>query len=277
MGVSNLLSAEKLREMPARNDLVIIDARHDLSDPAAGRAAYEAGHIPTAVHLDLGRDLSAPAGEHGGRHPLPDPAQMSDLFGSVGIGPDKRVVVYDTETGMFASRVWWMLRYLGFDAVQVLDGGLTAWTRAGGQLSTEPAAAMPTVFVPSVRAEMLASRDEVMAAVGNEAVRIVDARGRERWSGESEPLDRVAGRIPGALNIPAAENVRDGRLLGQQELRQLYRDVSEAPEAILYCGSGVSATVDVLAMVEAGLPMPRLYAGSWSDWSSYADAPVEKD
>lgn len=256
--------------------LCIIDARHELGDPEAGRSAWLEGHIPGAVHLDLNRDLSGRAGVHGGRHPLPDLDRMTDVFGAAGVGPDGQVVVYDADTGMFAARVWWMLRYLGFDAVQVLDGGFNAWTQGNHPVSTEPAAASPTVFVPDVRPEMLASRDEVMAAVGNEAVLIIDARPAERYRGEVAAYDPVAGHIPGARNFPHSDNLREGRLRPLAELQEHYQEVASAPETIAYCGSGVSAALDVLAIDEAGLPMPRLYAGSWSDWSSYEDAPVEK-
>lgn len=256
--------------------LCIIDARYDLGDVEAGRSAWLEGHIPGAVHLDLHRDLSGTPGEHGGRHPLPDLEQMTDVFGAAGVGPDSRVVVYDAETGMFAARVWWMLRYLGFEAVQVLDGGFRAWKSGNHPVSTDPAPARSTVFVPDVRPEMLASRDEVMAALGNDAVLIIDARSGERYRGEVAAFDPVAGHIPGAVNFPYGANLQDGRLRPPAELAQLYLQVAAAPETIAYCGSGVSAALDVLAIAEAGLPMPRLYAGSWSDWSSYGDAPVEK-
>ena len=256
--------------------LCIIDARFDLGDAEAGRAAWLEGHIPGAVHLDLNRDLSGQPGEHGGRHPLPGLEEMTDTFGRAGVGPDSRVVVYDEQTGMFAARVWWMLRYLGFDTVQVLDGGFSAWQATGHPVSSVPTAPEPTVFVPDVRPEMLASRDEVMAALGNEAVLIIDARSAERYRGEVAAFDPVAGHIPGAANYPHADNVREGRLRPPAELAELYAEVGRAPETIAYCGSGVSAALDVLAIDEAGLAVPRLYAGSWSDWSSYRDAPVEK-
>lgn len=274
--MNNLLSPEELRGLLGNPGLCIIDARYELSDVAAGRNAWVQAHVPGAVHLDLGRDLSGPAAEHGGRHPLPELDRMTDVFGAAGVGPDSHVVVYDTDTGMYAARVWWMLRYLGFDAVQVLDGGFTDWTQADYPVSNEPTEARPTVFVPDVRAEMLASRDEVMAAIGNDAVLLVDARSPERFRGDAAVMDPVAGRIPGAVNLPHVNNVQAGRLRPLEDLQQLYADVAAAPETIAYCGSGVSATLDVLAMVQAGLPMPRLYAGSWSDWSSYGDAPVEK-
>lgn len=272
--MSNLLSVQELRDQLGDPRLSVIDARYDLNDPAAGRAAWLTSHIPGAVYLDLGRDLSGPPGVHGGRHPLPEPDSLARTFGAAGIGPDSRVVVYDHDTGMFAARVWWTLRYMGFDSVQVLDGGFNAWQAAGAPLSSEARAPDPAAFVPAVRLELLASRDEVLAALGNGAVRLLDARTPERFRGEVAAFDPVAGHIPGAVNRPYSQNVRDGRLLPANELARLHADSADIPEVIAYCGSGVSAALAVLAMCEAGLPMPRLYAGSWSDWISFDEAPV---
>lgn len=274
--MKNLLSHEELRGQLGDPDLCIIDARYDLADETAGRAAWLAGHIPGAVHLDLSTDLSGPVRSHGGRHPLPTLEQMTDLFGSVGIAQDSRVVVYDHGTGMFAARVWWMLRYLGFDAVKVLDGGFSAWQAAGLPVSMQATEPQPTVFVPQVRPEMLATRDEMLAALGNEAILVLDARSPERYSGSEAKFDAIAGHIPGAVNHHYARNVEAGHLRSVEDLRELYRDVAAAPGAIAYCGSGVSAALDLLAIDEAGIKLPRLYAGSWSDWSSYEDAPVAR-
>ncbi len=275
--MKNLLSPDELRGQLGDPDLCIIDARYDLTDATAGRAAWLAGHIPGAVHLDLAVDLSGPVERHGGRHPLPTLERMTDVFGAAGIAQDSRVVVYDDETGMFAARVWWMLRYLGFDAVKVLDGGFSAWQAAGHPVSTEPAEPQPAVFVPQVRPEMLATRDETLAALGNEAILLLDARSPERYRGTEAKFDAVAGHIPGAVNHHYAANLEAGRLRPAAELRELYSDVAEASGAIAYCGSGVSAALDLLAIDEAGIRLPRLYAGSWSDWSAYDDAPVAKD
>lgn len=272
--MSNLLSVQELRDLLGDPRLSVIDARYDLNDPQAGREAWLTSHIPGSVHLDLSRDLSGPAGQHGGRHPLPEPDSLARTFGAAGIGPDSRVVVYDSDTGMFAARVWWMLRYMGFDAVQVLDGGFRAWQEAGAPLSREGQTPDAAAFVPDVRLELLASRDEVMAALGNDAVRLLDARTPERFRGEVAAFDPVVGHIPGAVNRPYTDNVRDGRMLPRSELRELHADSAGLPEVIAYCGSGVSAALAVLAMTEAGLAMPRLYAGSWSDWITFEDAPT---
>lgn len=272
--VKNLLSCEELRGQLGDPDLCIIDARHDLKDGQAGRSAWLAGHVPGAVHLDLAADLSGPEREHGGRHPLPSLEQMTDVFGRAGIGPGSRVVVYDHDTGMFAARVWWMLRYLGFDDVKVLDGGFSAWQAAGFPVSTTAVAPVPREFKANVRPSMLASREDTLAACEAGDVLLLDARSGERFRGEVKAFDPVAGHIPGAVNRHYADNLGGGKLRPTAELRQLYGILESGQDAIAYCGSGVSAALDLLAIDEAGLPLPRLYAGSWSDWSSYPDAPV---
>ena len=275
VGVSNLLSCDELRGLLHDPDLRIIDARHDLVDPEAGRSAWTEAHLPGAVHLDLTTDLSGPVLEHGGRHPLPTVDAMAALFGRSGIGPGTRVVVYDRDTGMFAARVWWMLRYLGHDDVQVLDGGIAAWQALGLPLEQSSTAPEPRAFVPRPRPEMLATRADVLSSLGDETVLLLDARSGERFRGEVASFDPLPGHIPGAVNHFYADNLSHGRLRPAAELRELYRDVASAPAAIAYCGSGVSAALDLLAIDEAGIRLPRLYVGSWSDWSAHEGAPVE--
>lgn len=272
----NLEDAAGLRGRLGNPDLRVVDARYDLSDPAAGQAAWESGHIPGAVHLDLGRDLSGPAGRHGGRHPLPDPEVLAETFGRAGIGPGTRVVAYDADGGMFAARVWWLLRWLGFADVQVLDGGFAAWQAAGFPVSTDPVRPVPAPFRAEPQPQLVADRDEVLAAARGGGTLLIDARTPERYRGEVAMLDPVPGRIPGAVNRPHTDNFRDGRFLGPAALRDLYGNLPLGEGAIAYCGSGVSAAVDLLAIAEAGLPLPRLYPGSFSDWISHGDAPVEK-
>lgn len=271
--MSNLLSPEQLKGLLDDPQLRVIDARHVLGDPEAGRRAWQAAHIPGAVHLDLARDLSASAGE-GGRHPLPPVTELSETFGRAGIGADSRVVVYDEETGMFASRVWWTLRYLGFDAVQVLDGGIRAWQAAGYPLSDEAAEYSPREFPARPRPEMVAGRAEVQDASASGRGLLIDSRSAERYRGENETMDSRAGHIPGAVNYPYSEVLADGRLKPVAELSRHFAGLNRADSQIVYCGSGVSATLNLLALAEAGLPLPRLYVGSWSDWSSSPEAPV---
>lgn len=246
---------------------VVVDCRFDLADPARGEAAYRVGHVPGAVYAHLDRDLSSaePVTDRG-RHPLPSPAAMTRLFGRLGIGDATQVVAYDDTNGHYAARLWWMLRYMGHEAVAVLDGGWPAWVAAGlpvrAGVETRPRA----LFTGEPRADRLVTLDEVEAQV-----LLVDSRAPERYRGEVEPLDPVAGHIPGAINRPYAANwTAGGRWRPSGDLAAEFGDVlgDTAPaQATFYCGSGVSACVNLLAMVHAGLPEGRLYVGSWSEWS----------
>jgi len=257
--------------------LRILDVQFTLTDPAAGRAAYEAAHLPGAIYLHLDEDLSAPLHPdgHGGRHPLPDPEVFAERLGALGIGDEHEVVAYDDAGGAFAGRLWWLLRWIGRPNVRILDGGLAAWRVLGGPLTRDvpsfpsaPSSARPVERMV-VDAETLRNRLEDPATV------IVDARAAERYRGEVEPLDRKAGHVPGALNRPFQGNLdSDGRFRTPEALRARYAELVEAGEVVVYCGSGVTGAHDVLAIEEAGLGLPTLYAGSWSDWSSRDGFPV---
>ena len=276
--MSNLISAQdlhdRLNDPDLVTDLVIIDTRFDLQNPAGGRQDYEAGHVPGAVYMDLDKDLSAPPGEHGGRHPLPDMQRFANTLERAGVSNSSFVVVYDDSSGVFAGRLWWMLRYSGHDAVRVLDGGLGAWRAAGYETSAEVSAVEEGVFTLDLRPEMVADMREVREKLEDPNTLLVDARGAERYRGDTEPMDKRAGHIPGALSLPFAGNLQEGRFKDAGALKERFEDLGEAEEIIVYCGSGVSAAHDLLAMDEAGLKNTRLYVGSWSDWSSYDDLPV---
>ncbi|MEX2540955.1 MAG: sulfurtransferase [Trueperaceae bacterium] len=273
--MSNLIQPAELHERLGAADLRVVDVRFDLADSVAGELAYRAGHIPGAVYAHLDRDLSGPLGEHGGRHPLPDPDALVARLGRLGIGNDHEVVAYDGGAGMFASRLWWLLRYLGHDWVRLLDGGLAAWRAQGFETSSETPRPAEQRFEPAIRPEMAVDRDYVLRNLGNPDVVLVDARAEERYRGLVEPLDPQAGHIPSALNLPFSGNLRDGRFKGSEDLRRRFELLKGRDEVVVYCGSGVSAAHDVLAMEEAGMSGVRLYHGSWSDWCSYDDAPVE--
>jgi thiosulfate/3-mercaptopyruvate sulfurtransferase len=273
--MTNLIQPDELRRRLGQPDLRVVDVRFDLADTAAGERDYREGHIPGAVYAHLDRDLSGPLGEHGGRHPLPEAATLARRLGELGIGNTSDVVAYDAGNGMFASRLWWLLRYLGHDRVRVLDGGVAAWLAAGNELSTEPASPAPARLVPDPRPEMAVDRDHVLRNLGNPDVLLVDARARERYRGEVEPLDPRAGHIPSAVNLPFADNLVGGRFRPVEELRRRFELLEGPDEVVVYCGSGVTAAHDVLAMEEAGHHGVRLYHGSWSDWCSYRDAPIE--
>lgn len=242
----------------------ICDIRWDLTDPDKGRSTYERGHIPGAVFVDLDEDLSGTPGIRG-RHPLPDPADFAASLARLGIGPGTHVVVYDDAGGRIAARLWWMLRSIGHEAVQVLDGGYQAWTGAGhdvgvGTVTPDPADyPVPDGFEGVLTHDQLAGRT------------LVDARAVERYRGDTEPADPKAGHIPGAQNIPTSENLGDdGRFRGPADLATLYEDLASP---VVSCGSGVTACHNALAMVVGGGDMPDVYVGSFSEWSRL-DLPV---
>jgi thiosulfate/3-mercaptopyruvate sulfurtransferase len=255
-------------------DLRLVDVRSVLGQPEAGRAAYAAGHLPGAVFLDLEDDLSGPIGPHGGRHPLPAVDALVETLGRAGIDGASHVVAYDAGDAMVAGRLWWLLRWLGHDAVQVLDGGFAAWTAAGAATTDAVPAVAPARFEPRPRPELVVDREAVRAAAADPSVLVIDVRAAERYRGEVEPLDPVAGHVPGAVNVPYAGNLEDGRFRDPTALRERYAAAFEAREVIAYCGSGVSAAHGLMALAALGLPDAKLYAGSWSDWVSYPDAPV---
>jgi len=247
--------------------LRLVDCRWYLGRPGDGRAAYDAGHLPGAMHLDVDADLTATSGP--GRHPLPDAAVFRRRLEAVGIGDEHTVVAYDDVGGWVASRLWWMLDDLGHTAVAVLDGGIGAWTAAGLPLTTEVPAWPPAQL--SVRAtwRRVLDREALRESLGD--VRLLDARAGARYRGETEPIDAYPGHIPTAVSAPTDANLApDGRFLSPAELAARYRELGadgSAGEVVVSCGSGVSATHDALALRIAGLPDARLYPGSYSDWT----------
>ena len=268
-----LISAAELAGQLADDDLRVVDTRWYLADPAGGRAEYDRHHIPGAIFLDLDGDLCAPEGP--GRHPLPDAHEFARLLGSVGIGHQHRVVVYDDSAGAVAARMWWMLRHVGHDLVQVLDGGYTAWWRAALPTTVEVPDWPDEVFVARERTDDIVTRRELAGRLGS--VVLLDARAFERYSGHEDPVDPVAGHIPSAISAPYAENTAlDGRFRPPRELRTRLAALGLGGDrpAVTYCGSGVTACSTVLAAVVAGLPAPLLYPGSWSDWCTTPEMPI---
>ena len=240
-----------------------VDCRWELGKPGRGRELYLEGHVPGASFVDVERDLSAPPGvppRHGGRHPLPEEGRFADAASRAGIGPGVFVVAYDQGMNGGAARLWWLLRHFGHDDVAVLDGGIGAWL---GPLRTGEEEVEPGAFVPRPRRDDTIDAEELARRLGEPGLVVVDARAPERYRGEVEPIDLVAGHIPGAVNVPFSDaaRVRD--------------DVLEAREVVVYCGSGVTAAVDLLALERAGRTDAKLYPGSWSDWSSRG-LPVER-
>ena len=268
-----LSTAAELADDIGHDDLVVVDCRFSLAEPDRGESEYLEGHVPGAVYAHLDRDLSGPMTGTNGRHPLPSVDRMRDRFSSWGIDESARVVVYDTAGGQIAARLWWMLRFLGHDSVAVLDGGLQAWRASGGELGTGREERRRREFTPRPRDGM------TVDAATLSAYRLLDARVGERFRGETEPLDPVAGHIPGARNHPTRANLdEEGRFLASDILRDRLGRALEgtAPQTVVsYCGSGVTACHNLLAMEVAGLPGARLYPGSWSEWCSDSERAVE--
>lgn len=258
----------------------VVDLRHQLTDTGYGERAYAQSHIPGAVFLHLDRDLSGSLTGRNGRHPLPDPEALRARLGAAGIGNDTQVVVYDDAQGMIAGRLWWLLRWLGHARVAFLDGGFPLWVAEGRPVSEVVPQRPHRVFEGAPNAEMLIDADALHARLGSPDLCLIDARGPDRFRGENETIDPVAGHIPGARNRFFKDNIEaDGRFKPAAVLRAEYLALMAgvAPaDVVAQCGSGVSACLDLLAMEHAGLHGARLYAGSWSEWCSDPSRPVAR-
>ncbi len=256
----------------------VVDCRFTLTDPDAGRRAYAAGHIPGAVYAHLNDDLSAPVRPDSGRHPLPDPERLAEMLGRWGIDNDTQVVVYDDSFGAMAARLWWLMHWLGHEACALLDGGMPKWQREQRPITVDVRAPTPRRFQAQVDDALWVDSGFMTQLVAQGGGLIVDARAEERFRGEVEPLDPVAGHVPGAVNLPFEDNLDlGGTFLSAAELRALYTErlAGTPPDRVIQmCGSGVTACHNLLAMAHAGLPGARLYAGSWSEWITEPSRPV---
>lgn len=273
-----IVSAQVLHEHLGDGTWIVCDCRHSLTDPHAGARAYAGGHIPGARFVDFERELAGERTGSNGRHPLPDRARFLAFLASLGANDRTQLVAYDDGGDMFASRFWFVCRWAGYDRVAVLDGGIAAWRAAGFPVETG-AAARPSETRGSVEtpgpAPVTVSASDVLANLGTSAMTVLDARSGERFRGETEPLDRVAGHIPGARNRWYKENFdASGRFKTPAELREAFAPYGTPERIVHQCGSGVSATVNALAMEIAGLEGWRLYPGSWSEWCSDPSRPV---
>jgi len=277
MKCSPVIDCERVNAHLSNPEWRIFDCRHQLSDPDAGMLAYGCGHLPGAFFFHLDRDLSGPRNGRNGRHPLPDPLTLADKLGAAGVHAGVQVVAYDDCGGMIASRLWWLLRWLGHERVAVLDGGIKRWLAEGKALSIEVPQAQPSTFTVSLR-DWVVNSDEVLANLGSRRFCLVDARSPDRFAGENETLDPVAGHIPGSLNRCFRDNLdASDRFRPAAELRREFLQLfaGTAPHhAVMSCGSGVSACHNLLALEIAGLSDARLYAGSWSEWCSDPQRPI---
>lgn len=274
-----LISTSELATQLGTVNLVVVDSRHDLMNPSVGRDAYAAGHIPGAIFMSIDDDLSAAKNGSNGRHPLPAPDVFATTLGAKGIGNASKVVVYDGGNAMYAGRLWWMLRWLGHRDVRVLDGGIAQWQKDGHAIETQPNTLKAATFVATANDAMRLTAAETLAALSDNGRRILDARALERYRGEVEPVDPVAGHIPGAFNRAFALNLRDGVFKPADELRREFETIlaGRAPEQLIHqCGSGVSACANMIAMEHAGLTGSKLYAGSWSEWCADPARPVAR-
>jgi len=282
MAFTTLVSSATLSMHLGDAAWVVIDCRFKLDDVTWGQREYETAHIPGSVYADLDHDLSAAKTGTNGRHPLPDAARLASTFARLGISAGIQVVAYDQDNGMYASRLWWMLRYMGHDAVAVLDGGFAKWIAEGRETRGGVESRPPAAFNGSPRREMVVDAATVASLIASTAAatRLIDARAPQRFRGDSEPLDKVAGHIPGAANYFFQQNLdANGTFRTPAQLRaQLGGVLGDASphDVVCYCGSGVTACHNLLAMEHAGLKGAKLYAGSWSEWGSNEHRPVER-
>jgi thiosulfate/3-mercaptopyruvate sulfurtransferase len=281
MKFNTLISADGLAQNFENPEWVVIDCRFQLDDTKNGLIAYQKNHIPGALYAHLDEDLSAPIipGKTG-RHPLPNPNMFAHKLGDWGIGNDTQVVVYDDDGGKFAARLWWLLRWLGHETVAVLNGGYSEWITFGLPVTSETSKIEADQFIPDIQRDMISSAQDVLKNFGNPGMMLIDSRAPERFSGELEPIDPVAGRIPGSINYFWGNNLTNN---GEYQLKQILRGRFEnlfgdiATENVtFYCGSGVTAAHNILAVVHSDLGMPRLYAGSWSEWITDPERPITK-
>ncbi len=280
MRYTTLVETQELAEHLSDPQWVIVDCRFDLQNTGLGFEQYQQGHIPGAVYAHMDHDLSGPKTPATGRHPLPDPETFIRTLSTWGIDSTKQVVVYDAAGGSYAVRLWWMLRFFGHDAAALLNGGLPLWEREGRPLASGVETNPPAVFTGQMHPEMLVTTEEVEQIRLDPTYLLVDARSAERFRGEVEPIDPVAGHIPGAVNRFHGKNLgAHGMLKPAAQIRQEFQALlgkTDPHHVVVYCGSGVTSIHHLLAMELAGLSGARLYLGSWSEWIRDPERPVTR-
>lgn len=273
-----LVSMDWLKNHLSDPNVVIVDCRFVLGSPETGQEHYLAGHIPGAVYFDLEKDLSGPKAKHGGRHPLPNVDQLAEKLGRAGIDQSKHVVAYDDQGGAMASRFWWIMQYAGHAHTSILNGGFSHWNSLGYPTTTEVPDSKLVVFTPHIQEHMLVDMEYVKQKRDAQGTILIDSREANRYKGLEEHIDPVAGHVPGALNSFWKGVLNEnGTWKSPDELKGLFHHVDPDKEVIVYCGSGVTACPNILGLKAAGYKNVKLYAGSWSDWSSYSDNPVATD
>ncbi|AFY53127.1 rhodanese-related sulfurtransferase [Rivularia sp. PCC 7116] len=268
---SSIVSNQWLFENLNHPDIAIFDCRFSLANPQEGKQQYETSHIPGAYYLDLNQDLSSKVQQHGGRHPLPDIEEFSDKLSAMGVNYEETfVIAYDDSRFAFASRLWWLLRYLGHKQVAVLDGGFNGWLASEFPVTDILPTSCKGAFIPQPQTQMIVDRETVKNSKDSSHTALIDSRDNERYQGLREPIDKIAGHIPGAMNYPWKEVTdSNGYLLPREQQSQRWEKLENDREIIVYCGSGVTACVNLLSLDLAGINTGKLYPGSWSDWISY--------
>ncbi|WP_333877665.1 sulfurtransferase [Methylobacter sp.] len=281
MTYTTLISTETLHQQLNNSNWIIVDCRFSLADTEAGAKAYRHGHIPNARYADLDKDLSSTITDFTGRHPLPNFALLAKKLGDWGISNTSQVVAYDDAGGAFAGRLWWLLRFMGHDKVAVLDGGIKQWQKQGLPITTTLPIVKPVIFRPYLDEAAWLSALQVQNGIAKKSICLIDARTPERYRGKQEPIDPVAGHIPYALNRAFQLNLdSNGLFLAPEQLRKQFKQLigaTEPQQVVHYCGSGVTACHNLLAMEHAGLSGSKLYAGSWSEWIRNKNRTFVKD
>ena len=272
MNDNNLIvSSEWLAANTENPQVVIIDCRFSLADSESGQKQYQESHIPGAFYLDLNRDLASAVGKHGGRHPLPNMGELAEKLSAIGINSSETLVVaYDDSRLAFAARLWWLLRYIGHSKVALLDGGFSAWKAAGYPVTNTLPQPREGKFVVQLQPDLVVDIETVKERKDLPGEVLIDSRESERYAGLREPIDPIAGHIPGAVNYPWQEVTDEtGKVRSTSAQKQRWAELEIGAEIIVYCGSGVTACVNLLSLEIAGIPDAKLYVGSWSDWCSY--------
>lgn len=270
-----IVDVEWLKDNLNKSEIRIVDCRFSLRDPLAGELAYKKEHIPGAVYFDLEKDLSATPTVHGGRHPLPSIQSIKEKLELSGIDERVKIVVYDDGTGEYASRFWWLLNYLGNKNVYILNVGYKAWKQANYPTDNEIPHFEKPVFNVSCHPSMLATMSDVKESIEQGDAILIDSRAYNRYIGLEEPIDKKCGHIPTAINKVWTDGFKDGFWKSIEEQKKRFSEWNESDSFIVYCGSGVTATPNIIALLEAGFTNVRLYAGSFSDWISYEENPIE--